>query len=48
MRILLISHGLPPDSIGGVEQHVDGLARALAAGHHAVEIFARASLPESC
>ena len=46
MRILLISHGLPPDSIGGVEQHVDGLARALAADHHTVEIFARASLPD--
>ena len=46
MRILLISHGLPPDSIGGVEQHVDGLARALAADGHTVEIFARAALPD--
>jgi glycosyltransferase involved in cell wall biosynthesis len=41
MRILLISHGLPPDSVGGVEQHVDGLARALVALGHDVEIWAR-------
>ncbi len=41
MRILLVSHGLPPDSVGGVEQHVDGLARALVAAGHAVEIYAR-------
>ena len=46
MRILLISHGLPPDSVGGVEQHVDGLARALVAAGHAVEILARSHLPE--
>lgn len=45
MRILLISHGLPPDSVGGVEQHVDGLAKALLAAGHDVEIFARAQLP---
>jgi glycosyltransferase involved in cell wall biosynthesis len=45
MRILLLSHGLPPDSVGGVEQHVDGLARALVAAGHQVEIFARANLP---
>jgi glycosyltransferase involved in cell wall biosynthesis len=41
MRILLLCHGLPPDSVGGVEQHVDGLARALVQQGHAVEIFAR-------
>ncbi len=29
MRLLLVCHGLPPESVGGVEQHVDGLARAL-------------------
>lgn len=45
MRILLISHGLPPDSVGGVEQHVDGLSRALVAAGHQVEIIARANLP---
>lgn len=45
MRILLVSHGLPPDSVGGVEQHVDGLARALVAAGHSVEVFARGHLP---
>jgi glycosyltransferase involved in cell wall biosynthesis len=45
MHILLVSHGLPPDSVGGVEQHVDGLARALVAAGHEVEIFARGHLP---
>jgi len=44
MRILLVSHGLPPDSVGGVEQHVSGLADALAADGHDVEIFARGDL----
>ena len=43
MRILLITHGLPPDSVGGVEQHVSGLAQALAAADHQVEIYARTS-----
>jgi glycosyltransferase involved in cell wall biosynthesis len=41
MRILLLCHGLPPDSVGGVEQHVDGLARALVRLGHDVEIYAR-------
>ncbi|MCB9877184.1 MAG: glycosyltransferase family 4 protein [Planctomycetes bacterium] len=41
MRILLVSHGLPPDSVGGVEQHVSGLAAALAAAGHEVEVLAR-------
>lgn len=41
MRILLVSHGLPPDSVGGVEQHVGGLADALVASGHDVEVFAR-------
>ncbi|MCC7396081.1 MAG: glycosyltransferase family 4 protein [Planctomycetes bacterium] len=45
MRILLLCHGLPPDSVGGVEQHVDGLARALVAAGHVVDLYARASLP---
>lgn len=45
MRILLISHGLPPDSIGGVEQHVAGLAHALVAQGHQVHLFARGNLP---
>ncbi|MFK7742137.1 MAG: glycosyltransferase [Planctomycetota bacterium] len=41
MRILLVSHGLPPESVGGVEQHVSGLADALATLGHDVDIFAR-------
>ena len=46
MRILLVSHGLPPDSVGGVEQHVSGLAQALVGMGHEVDILARAHLPE--
>ena len=45
MRILLLSHGLPPDSVGGVEQHVSGLAEALVDLGHDVDIFARGDLP---
>ncbi|MBX3462431.1 MAG: glycosyltransferase [Planctomycetes bacterium] len=45
MRVLLLCHGLPPDSVGGVEQHVDGLATALAAAGHQVHVYARADLP---
>lgn len=41
LNILLIAHGFPPESVGGVEQHVDGLARALVAAGHRVEIYAR-------
>jgi glycosyltransferase involved in cell wall biosynthesis len=46
MRILLVSHGLPPDSVGGVEQHVSGLALALVAQGHDVDIFARENGPD--
>lgn len=45
MRILLVCHGMPPDSVGGVEQHTSGLAAALASLGHDVHVFARASLP---
>lgn len=41
MRILLITHGLPPESVGGVEQHVDGLARALVEDGHDVHVLAK-------
>ncbi|MGE3171224.1 MAG: glycosyltransferase family 4 protein [Planctomycetota bacterium] len=41
MRILLLTHGLPPESVGGVEQHVEGLADALARAGHDVHVFAR-------
>jgi glycosyltransferase involved in cell wall biosynthesis len=45
MRVLLICHGLPPESVGGVEQHVDGLARALVQLGCEVQIYARTSAP---
>ena len=45
MRILLLCHGHPPDSVGGVEQHVAGLAQALAAAGHQVHVLARGNLP---
>ncbi|MCA8975278.1 MAG: glycosyltransferase family 4 protein [Planctomycetes bacterium] len=45
MRVLLLSHGLPPESVGGVQQHVVGLASALVAQGHDVHLFARATLP---
>lgn len=45
MRILLLSHGLPPDSVGGVQQHVVGLADALVRAGHDVHVLARSNLP---
>lgn len=45
MRVLLLTHGLPPASVGGVQQHVVGLAGALAGAGHDVHVFARADLP---
>ncbi len=45
MRILLLCHGLPPESVGGVEQHVEGLAGALVAEGHDVHVLARTSAP---
>jgi hypothetical protein len=41
LRVLLVTHGFPPASVGGVEQHVDGLARALLAAGHAVTVYTR-------
>ncbi len=41
MKILLVAHGLPPESVGGVEQHVEGLALALVEQGHDVTIYAR-------
>ena len=44
MRVLLVCHALPPGSVGGVEQHVAGLAQALEeAGVH-VHVYARDTL----
>lgn len=43
MRILQVTHGFPPESVGGVEQHVDGLSRALANAGQLVHVYARTS-----
>ena len=43
LRVLLMTHGFPPESVGGVEQHVQGLARGLVERGQQVEIFARSS-----
>ncbi len=45
MRILLLCHGYPPDSIGGVEQHVHGLATELVHAGHEVHVYAREDRP---
>ncbi|MEZ5965884.1 MAG: glycosyltransferase family 4 protein [Planctomycetota bacterium] len=39
--MLLVAHGFPPHSFGGVEQHVAGLARALLADGHRVHVYTR-------
>lgn len=41
MRVLLLCHGLPPESVGGVEQHVEGLSAALVALGCDVHVYAR-------
>lgn len=41
LNILLVTHGLPPESVGGVEQHVDGLTHQLVTLGHRVEIYTR-------
>jgi glycosyltransferase involved in cell wall biosynthesis len=43
MRILQVTHGFPPESVGGVEQHVEGLSQALAKKGEAVHVYARTS-----
>ncbi len=45
LNILLIAHGYPPESVGGVEQHVEGLAKALLQAGHQVEIYAASNRP---
>lgn len=41
LRVLLVAHGWPPESVGGVEQHVQGLAHALVAAGHEVTVYAK-------
>lgn len=46
MRVLYVTASYPPDSVGGVELHVQGLCRALRAAGHAPAVLARAGRPE--
>src|SRR5262245_5134506 len=45
MRILFVTASYPPESVGGVELHVAGLARAMQAAGHACSVFARTGRP---
>ena len=41
MKILLVSHGLPPNETAGVELYTFSLGKALAQQHHQVHVFCR-------
>ncbi|MBM3985872.1 MAG: glycosyltransferase, partial [Planctomycetes bacterium] len=41
MRVLFVTASFPPESIGGVELHVQGLCRALQAAGHEPRVLAR-------
>lgn len=45
MRVLLVTAGYLPDSVGGVELHVHALARELARRGHRVSVFSRSDDP---
>lgn len=47
MKVLHAVHGFPPDMVGGTEQHVVQVTRALAARGHAVLVLAGSLHPES-
>jgi glycosyltransferase involved in cell wall biosynthesis len=46
MRVLFVTASYPPESVGGVELHVAGLARAMAAEGHEPEVLARTGRPD--
>ena len=46
MRVLLVGASYLPDSVGGVELHMQGLARALQAAGHEVAVLCRAGAPD--
>ncbi|MBM3976525.1 MAG: glycosyltransferase [Planctomycetes bacterium] len=46
MRVCLVTHGLPPYELTGVENYTLALARGLAAAGHQVEVFAARRAPE--
>ena len=41
LRVLQVTHSYPPVGVGGVEQHVEGLAAALLGAGHGVTIYTR-------
>ena len=45
MKILLVSHGLPPSETAGVELYTFSLAKALVEQHHRVHVFCRTEAP---
>jgi glycosyltransferase involved in cell wall biosynthesis len=45
MRILFVTASYPPESVGGVELHVQGLARAMTIAGHDCRVFARTGRP---
>ncbi len=45
MRILFVTASYPPESVGGVELHVQGLARAMTVAGHECRVFARTGRP---
>ena len=45
MRILFVTASYPPESVGGVELHVQGLARAMTVAGHDCRVFARTGRP---
>lgn len=45
MRLLLVSHGFPPEASAGVELHTQQLAQALSARGHVVAVFCREGDP---
>ncbi|MGQ0553749.1 MAG: glycosyltransferase family 4 protein [Planctomycetota bacterium] len=45
MKILFVTASYPPESVGGVELHVQGLARALVEQGHEPAVFARTGRP---
>jgi glycosyltransferase involved in cell wall biosynthesis len=46
LRVLFVTASYPPDSVGGVELHVAGLARAMAAEGHEPAVLARTGRPD--
>jgi glycosyltransferase involved in cell wall biosynthesis len=46
VRVLFVTASYPPDSVGGVELHVAGLARAMAAEGHEPAVLARTGRPD--